>query len=435
MRRALLTAAAARATTASSSSGTPLHVDCCSPLAIPLLSQQSCCSAFVSWPRQLATSPEQLQPRPKPPPNARPEDPNNRTGEATARASPTQWLSGTVWKDAKPVRQIKPGYVIGLGVGAGLAAAGGIAALAEAPALDLLPDTHSDDMVQNRAWNSDAGAACGGACAGLPHGTGPATVMRLQNQAPPHPGSNVDQCNSGTTGSGSRHNIDSSVGNSSSSGGGGGAVSAGGAGGAPSPSPQSQPSAKEPPTSQPAAPPHREGSSYAVYDSQGQPSTLYDMLSSLDSYDVVLLGEYHDDPVAHHLQLQVLRAAAGLPVQVAQNHPHEQQQQQGGDRERGGSAAGSSASSTCKADAIGSTAGGAVGSSSGRGGPVVPRRVVLSLEMFERDVQGIMDEYLAGGAQGGRGGVPGGAGGGQRGNRWSGGTGSQGGAEPGDRLA
>ncbi|EIE26719.1 hypothetical protein COCSUDRAFT_59236 [Coccomyxa subellipsoidea C-169] len=61
----------------------------------------------------------------------------------------------------------------------------------------------------------------------------------------------------------------------------------------------------------------------------------------MEDVDVVLLGETHDDRIAHLLQLQLLRGA----------------QQQ-----------------------------------SSRTG----RPVALSLEMFERDVQGIMDDYLSG---------------------------------------
>ncbi len=434
MRRALLTAAAARATPASSSSGTAQNVDNFSPLALSLLRQHVCGGALLSWPRQLATLPEQLQPRPKPQPNAPSEDPNNCTppsGEAKAHARglPTQWISRTGRNDAQPVRQSKAGYVTGLSVGVTLAAAGGIAALAEAP--DLPPAGHPGTMVQHGVWASAAGAdtASGGPCGGLPHGTELPTILRLQNQAPPHPGSNVDPRNGSTAKSGSQENMDSSSGSGSSSSS-SISASAGGTRGTPTPSPPSQESAGELPAPQPAAPPYREGSSYAVYDSQGQPSSLYDMLSYLDSYNVVLLGEYHDDPVAHHLQLQVLRAAAGLPVQEAPNRPHEQQKQQQrrqqrqqGDQEQGGSGAGSSAGSSSEADAItgSSTAGGGAGSSSGRGGPVVPRRVVLSLEMFERDVQGVMDEYLAGGGQGG--------------DRWSGRAGLQGGAGTGGKWA
>lgn len=35
-----------------------------------------------------------------------------------------------------------------------------------------------------------------------------------------------------------------------------------------------------------------------VYDRSGQPVRLDDVVAAMDAADVVLLGEYHDDPVS-----------------------------------------------------------------------------------------------------------------------------------------
>lgn len=78
---------------------------------------------------------------------------------------------------------------------------------------------------------------------------------------------------------------------------------------------------------------------HRVYDSRrDRISDLEGMVAALATYDVVFLGEQHDDPRTHQLQAAVLEGIARR-----------------------------------------------------RAGPVV-----LALEMFERDVQGRVDEYLAG---------------------------------------
>jgi uncharacterized iron-regulated protein len=78
---------------------------------------------------------------------------------------------------------------------------------------------------------------------------------------------------------------------------------------------------------------------YRVYDGDGRPATLDDVVSAMSDHEVVFVGETHDDPTGHMLEAELLRRA------------HE-----------------ASAS----------------------------RSVVLSLEFFERDVQPVVDEYLAG---------------------------------------
>ncbi len=83
-----------------------------------------------------------------------------------------------------------------------------------------------------------------------------------------------------------------------------------------------------------------------IYTGAGNPASLDEILAAMQDAEVVLLGETHDDPVAHALQLQLLSGAWA----------------------RYGSKAASGAQ----------------------------RPVALSLEMFERDVQPVLDEYLRG---------------------------------------
>src|SRR5262245_15454974 len=82
---------------------------------------------------------------------------------------------------------------------------------------------------------------------------------------------------------------------------------------------------------------------FRVFDGKGGARTLDEVLRRMGEVDVIFLGESHDDPVAHHLQMRLLRSA---------------------NEQRGRQPAG--------------------------------RPLALSLEMFERDVQPVLDEYLAG---------------------------------------
>jgi uncharacterized iron-regulated protein len=79
-------------------------------------------------------------------------------------------------------------------------------------------------------------------------------------------------------------------------------------------------------------------SNYRIFDAKGNPSSLEKILEAAGQTNVVFLGEQHDDATAHALQLQIFKAAV----------------------EKYGK----------------------------------ERKVALSLEMFERDVQLIVDEYL-----------------------------------------
>ena len=74
---------------------------------------------------------------------------------------------------------------------------------------------------------------------------------------------------------------------------------------------------------------------YRVFDGNGSPATLDQVIEAAQRANVTFLGEMHDDAVAHTLEAEILRRLAG------------------------------------------------------------PQRA-LSLEMFERDVQGVLDEYLNG---------------------------------------
>ncbi|PEN12535.1 hypothetical protein CRI94_13490 [Longibacter salinarum] len=80
---------------------------------------------------------------------------------------------------------------------------------------------------------------------------------------------------------------------------------------------------------------------YAIYRSDGTPATMDDLVAMLNTVDVIFIGETHDDPTAHVLQDSLLRRAEAEAREA--NRP-----------------------------------------------------LALSLEMFERDVQPIVDEYLAG---------------------------------------
>ncbi len=77
---------------------------------------------------------------------------------------------------------------------------------------------------------------------------------------------------------------------------------------------------------------------YRVYDAAGNPSSLDKILEAVGQNDVVFLGENHDDATAHALQLQIFKAAVERYSK--------------------------------------------------------DRKVALSLEMFERDVQTVVNEYL-----------------------------------------
>ena len=85
---------------------------------------------------------------------------------------------------------------------------------------------------------------------------------------------------------------------------------------------------------------------YRIYDATGKPATLGQVLDAALANEVVFVGEIHNDAGAHQIELQLLQ---GAYTRLAPR--------------------------TNTADA---------------------RHLVLSLEMFERDVQTVLDEYLAG---------------------------------------
>lgn len=79
---------------------------------------------------------------------------------------------------------------------------------------------------------------------------------------------------------------------------------------------------------------------YRVYDSKGNPATLLQLIDELEKYDVIFLGEMHDDSVGHALQFEIFKSAIEKYS--------------------------------------------------------INRKITLSMEMFERDVQMVVNEYLAG---------------------------------------
>jgi uncharacterized iron-regulated protein len=94
-------------------------------------------------------------------------------------------------------------------------------------------------------------------------------------------------------------------------------------------------------------------SSFRVYDSQGSPSSLQTIVAASATVEVVLLGESHNDRVGHALQLELFKqvlASGGLDPDASIDAAR----------------------------------------------PPGARPVTLSLEMFERDVQYVLEEYLTG---------------------------------------
>lgn len=106
--------------------------------------------------------------------------------------------------------------------------------------------------------------------------------------------------------------------------------------------------------------PLAEGVDYSVFRGDGTPASMADVIDAADTLDVVFFGEQHDDPVTHRVQAlllgQLYRTYHRLPdgPNVHPGAPGVETPAVGGDR-----------------------------------------TVVLSLEMFERDVQSVVDEYLA----------------------------------------
>ncbi len=101
---------------------------------------------------------------------------------------------------------------------------------------------------------------------------------------------------------------------------------------------------------------------YRIFTGAGQPATMDDIVRAMGANQVVYVGETHDDPTGHMLELELLKRAA---------------EAYGGATEASGEDAG---------------AGTAAGQPKADGS----RPLALSLEFFERDVQLPLDEYLAG---------------------------------------
>jgi uncharacterized iron-regulated protein len=79
---------------------------------------------------------------------------------------------------------------------------------------------------------------------------------------------------------------------------------------------------------------------FRIFNAKGNPASLEDLIKALEKANVVFLGEQHDDTTAHRLELQIFKAAFEKYAK--------------------------------------------------------DRKITLSMEMFERDVQTVVDEYLKG---------------------------------------
>jgi uncharacterized iron-regulated protein len=94
----------------------------------------------------------------------------------------------------------------------------------------------------------------------------------------------------------------------------------------------------------PSAAAQSDAAGYKAFDSKGRAVKLEEIVETLDGADVLFVGETHDNAVAHALEAEFLRLADERYSQSAKRR----------------------------------------------------RAVALSLEMFERDVQTVVDEYLGG---------------------------------------
>jgi len=127
----------------------------------------------------------------------------------------------------------------------------------------------------------------------------------------------------------------------------------------------------------------KEGTHFSVLSgADGSSSRLGAVAAAMRQADVVLLGEYHDDAVAHALQLALLQHVAGKLGYPAAQAPQQQQQPTPQRKE------------TLKPLSQQQPAAQQDEQQQQQHGPSRP--LILSLEMFETDVQGVLTEYLAG---------------------------------------
>jgi hypothetical protein len=148
---------------------------------------------------------------------------------------------------------------------------------------------------------------------------------------------------------------------------------------------------KKPPAKGPAeSPALKEGTHFAVLTSDGTSSKLAAVAAAMRQADVVLLGEYHDDAVAHALQLSLLKHVAsrlGYPTaQAAQQQPPQGtgSEQQNHKQKQTHQHTAAPQTSQNPPQQQQQPAGQA------------RRPLILSLEMFETDVQPVLSEYVAG---------------------------------------
>lgn len=96
---------------------------------------------------------------------------------------------------------------------------------------------------------------------------------------------------------------------------------------------------------------------YRIFDRQGNPAAFQDVIEAAAEVDAVFIGEAHGDPAAHHLEKKILTAlydryGSAPEKDVTENRPERPLERP------------------------------------------MERPILLSMEMFERDVQVILDEYL-----------------------------------------
>lgn len=126
-----------------------------------------------------------------------------------------------------------------------------------------------------------------------------------------------------------------------------------------------------------------EGETFAVFRGDGTPAGLDDLVREAGRAEVVLWGEQHGDQVGHGVQsllLQRLYAAYGPP----------------GPSPHGPGAGGPDAGDGPGVHEASNAGTSPAPTRSAAPAPPAARSLVLSLEMFERDVQYVVDEYLDG---------------------------------------
>lgn len=177
----------------------------------------------------------------------------------------------------------------------------------------------------------------------------------------------------------------------------------------------------------------QQGRDFQAYDRDGNAVSLRTIVRQVADVDIVLMGEYHDDAMAHMLELELFKrvhktyGVQQYGAQPSSVEEHGRQSALPAKRSNGDSHHSAAATSrpspsgllparpqghrhppstsvphsearpdgfaAAKAE---SSSGPSLVRSGAQPAAAAARRVVLSLEMFERDVQHVLDEYLSG---------------------------------------